>query len=300
MRIIILAVTKLFRLLPERMAISIGLFFSWVLHRIIKFRYKIIHNQLTVVYGKKKSSEEIDCLIGAIYRHLGLMAVELLRLPGISKKEIQEKTIFHGNDIAKKAIAKGKGVIALMGHIGNWELMGPAWVQQGYKISAIGKEMKSGPGNIFISLIRDDNGVTTIPRSNSLKDILRILEDNGIVAVMIDQNMTANEGLFVDFFGYQACTLPGLAVLAARSGAVVLPTYCYRDTDLKHHHIVVLPEVPLETGLTNTRLKIIHNTERFTKVLESIIEKHPEQWLWIHKRWKTRPKEERLSPFRYK
>ena len=300
MRIIILAVSKMFRLIPDQLAIRVGLFFSWILHRILKFRYNIIHNQLTVVYGKTKSKVEIDRIILGIYRHLGLMVVELLRLPGISKKEIQEKIIFHGDDIAKRAIAKGKGIIILTGHIGNWEMMGPAWVQKGYNIAAIGKEAKSNAGNICISLIRDENGVTTIPRSKSLKDILSILDNNGVVGVMIDQNMTANEGIFVDFFGLQACTLPGLAVLAARSGAAILPAYSYRDADLKHHHMVVLPEIGLEKKSKNTRLNITRDTERFTKVLESIIDEHPEQWLWIHKRWKTRPKEERLSPFEYK
>ena len=299
MRIFVVAITKLFQLIPERIAISLGLFFSWILYRIIKFRYKIIYNQLNVAYGKNKTKDEIENLIKKIYRHLGLMVIEILRLPGISENELQKKVRFHGDDIAKGAIAKGKGIIVLTGHIGNWEMIGPAWVKKGYKVNAIGKEMKSKAGEIFVRLIRDDNGVTTIPRSNSLKDIFRILRNNEVVAVMIDQNMTIDEGVFVDFFGQQACTLPGLAVLAARSGAAVLPTYCYRDDDLRHHHTVVLPEIQLENICDNARANIAHNTARFTKILEAIINDHPEQWLWIHKRWRTRPPSEKVSPFNY-
>ena len=280
MRIIITVIASLFHSIPERIAISIGLIISWLLQHVIKFRYNIIHSQLMAAYGKTKSRDEINCLIKEIYRHLGVMLIELLRMPGITPKEIQKKMIFHGDDIAKKALSKGKGIIALTGHIGNWELMGPAWSQQGYKLAAIGKEMKSNAGNIFIKMIRDEKGVKTIPRNNSLKEILRTLKDDGVIAVMIDQNMTASEGVFVEFFGHLACTLPALAVLAARSGAPVLPTYCYRDKDLVHHHAIVLPEVKLEPKPHGSESKIVHNTDRFTKVLESIINEHPDQWLW--------------------
>ena len=296
MRILVITVTQLFHLIPERIALSFGLFFGWILHRIVRFRYNIIRKQLDVAYGKTMTKNEIQRLIKKVYRHLGLMVIEILRLPGISQKEVTRKIIFHGDDIAKKAIAKGKGVIVLTGHIGNWEMVGPAWSQKGYRLYAIGKEMKSHIGNVFIKLIRDDNGVTTIPRRNSLKDIIQLLAKNEVIVVMIDQNMKASEGVFVDFFGQQACTLPGLAVLAARTDAAILPIYCYRDDDLKHHHTVVLPEVEYEHKYDKARANIIHNTARFSKVLESIISEHPEQWLWIHKRWKTRPPKEGSSP----
>ena len=300
MRIFVIIITKLFQLIPERIAIFLGLLVSWILRRIIKFRYNVIHNQLVVVYGKSKRKDEIEELIREHYRHLGLMLIELIRLPGISPEKLQQKTIFHGDAIAKKALAKGKGILVLTGHIGNWEMIAPAWVQRGYAINAIGKEMKSAAGNTFIKLIRDDKGVTTIPRRNSMKDIIKTLNNNEAIAVMIDQNMTADEGVFVDFFGHQACTLSGLAVLAARTDAAILPVYCYRDEDLSRHHTVVLPEIHLEKTQGNARASIIHNTARFTKILEAIIDEHPEQWLWIHKRWKTRPAEETTSPFKYK
>jgi len=299
LRYLLLAVAKCFQLLPEKVAVFLGLSLGWVLHRVIRFRHKIIYGQLKVVYGNNKNEEEIQNIIKANYRHMGLIIIEMLRLPGISKTVIREKAIFHGRENVEKALNKGKGVFILSGHIGSWEFVGAAWAERGYSISAIGKEMKDDAGNIVISLIRDGNGVPTIPRRNSMKTILRLLKKNEFVGVMLDQNMTKNDGVFVDFFGQKASTMPALAVLAARTGAAVLPAYTYRDPDLIRHHCVALPEIQIDGEHKDSTDSTVQNTQKFTSVLESIVDQHPDQWLWIHKRWKTRPEGESLSPFKY-
>jgi len=117
--------------------------------------------------------------------------------------------------------------------------------------------------------------------------------------MLLDQNMTHNDGVFVDFFGHKASTMPALAVLAARTGAAVLPTYTYRDPDLIRHHCAVLPEIQIDRGHKDSTDSIVLNTQKFTSALESIVDQHPDQWLWIHKRWKTRPEGESVSPFKY-
>lgn len=294
-----LIILKPFQLLPEKLAIQTGIFFGWIMHRILKFRYRIIVNHLNVIFESSKSKEEIEELVKAIYRHLGLVLIELLRLPRMKRSEINRKTIIHNEEYVQQALARGKGVFILAGHIGNWELVGAACHGFGYTVNAIGKEMKTRAGNAIVKLIRDDNGVTTIPRNKSMKQILKALKANEVVVVMLDQNMTRDEGVFAEFFGYQACSMPALAILAERSGAPILPMGCYRDPDFVHHHCLFLPEIKLENIHENRGANIVHNTQRFNNVLESIIRDYPDQWIWIHKRWRTRPDGEERSPFFY-
>lgn len=294
----ILLLTFPFRLIPTAFAVRLGCSCGWVLQHVIRFRRSVIKTQLNVALGVDGTDPRYSPLIAGIYRHLGLLVIELLRLPRINRATLANRVTYHGMENLEAAMAKGKGVIVLTGHIGNWELVGAASSDKAFTFSAIGKEMKSDAGNAFVKLIRDDNGVRTIARSKSLKQILKALKRNELVVFMLDQNMTSKEGVFVDFFGQPACTMPALAVIAARSGAAVLPYYSYRDPDLVRHHCVMLPEVEVDDAGASTD-PVHENTERYTKVLQSIIEEHPEQWLWIHKRWRTRPPSAGPSPFAY-
>ena len=146
--------------------------------------------------------------------------------------------------------------------------------------------------------LRDRFGLTVIVKNEAFRLVPRALAAGRVVALVSDQNMR-RRGIFVDFFGKKASTMPALAVLAARTGASVLPTYTYRDRDLIHHHCVVLPEIQIDREHKDSRDSIVQNTQKFTGALESIADQHPDQWLWIHKRWRTRPKGEKVSPLTY-
>ena len=117
-----------------------------------------------------------------------------------------------------------------------------------------------------------------------------------MVGFVLDQNMTADEGIFVDFFGMPACTMSGLAVLAERSGATVLPVCCYRDTNDWNHHMRFGAPIELESGAQDRNANARTNTARFTLELERMIQERPAQWIWMHKRWKTRPPDEAEAP----
>lgn len=285
------------RLLPEPIINAIATVIAWFLQYGLRFRRSIIVEQLQVVYGHRRSAQEIHRILRGVYRHLGRLIPELLRLPGCVSTAACERVVWHGESHLIDAAKRGKGICLLTLHMGNWELPGIALVDKGYDFQVVAKEMKSGLGNVFLRMLRDDNGVTTINRHNAVKPVLRALKNNAVVAFVLDQNMTTDDGDFVEFFGHAACTLTGLAVVAARSGAAVLPGYTYRD-EHNVHHCVVLPEIGL-THSGNSRQSAIENTQRFTHVIETIIDEHPEQWLWIHKRWRTRPSDEATAPFKY-
>ncbi len=299
-RLIILLISKTIQLIPQKIIIFLCKALSWVACRLLKFRYAIIKNHLEVAFGKSQSPEEIKSLINKVYLHLCLTMIEILQLPHANLPKLSQRVEIEGFDHIESALKQKKGVFILTGHIGSWELAGIAISNYGIKISAIGKEMKSQFGNMIIKLIRDDNGITTIPKKHSMKNILKSLKNNEAIVVMLDQNMTGKDGIFVDFFGHKANTMTALAVLADRTGTPIIPGYTFREKNCYHHKCVIEAQIKLENNSENSNQNIIKNTQILTHKLESYIKEHPDQWIWIHKRWRTRPIEETSTPFIYK
>ena len=278
----------LFGWLPESWAITLGCFVGWFLHRILRFRYRIVSSQLTAALPEFSPADRAR-LIRGFYRHLGLVLVETLRIPQARGQEVLARCEFHGLEHLRAAAEKGKGVLALAGHFGNWELGLVAASLSGYPLHAVFKEIKGAVGQYAVDRIRGTHGVRGIPRRNSIFQILRLLRQKAFIAFVLDQNVTADEGVFVEFLGRSACTMAGLAVLAQRHGTPVVPVHFYRDADLRRHHVVSLPEIPWEDVGADAAEIIRHNTQRYTRALEDIIRARPDQWLWVHRRWKTRP-----------
>jgi KDO2-lipid IV(A) lauroyltransferase len=128
-----------------------------------------------------------------------------------------------------------------------------------------------------------------------MRRILEVLHDGGVLGVVLDQNRTHKEGVFVDFFGHPACTSVAVAVLAERLGATVVPLCFYRTVDHLHHVAEFLPEISWEAPFPRRQDNIRHNTQRYTAFIEHAIRQHPEQWIWMHRRWRTRPRAPAVS-----
>ena len=297
MGLLFTSIAIVLRLLPRALQMLLGGFFGCLL-RLFGFRKRIVDLQLAAALPDQTDAERCG-LRNRIYRHFGRLLVEILSFPRIKPASLAKHVEWHGLENIDTALAKGKGVCLLTGHLGCWEVPGIALAAKGYNFRAIGKEMKSKAGETFRVMLRDENGVATIPRRGSIRDILRGLKGNGIIAFVLDQNMTSDEGEFVEFFGHQACTMTNLAVIAQRTGAAVIPGYTWRD-EKGCHHCIVLPEVDLVPVDGDSHAAILENTQRFSRILEDMIREHPEQWLWIHKRWRTRPECEIDTPFDYR
>ena len=224
-----------------------------------------------------------------VYRHFGLLLLELLALPCMEKNTLLELCTVSGIEHLKRVLTRGRGAFVLAGHLGNWELGLAALAASGFDTYTIAKEIRGRAGAHAADRIRQAHGVKPIPRRRSLRKIARALRANGGIGFALDQNMTADEGVFVQFFGHPACTMPALAVLSQRYQAPVLPVQFYRDDDMRHHRVVFLPEVTWEETSSNLAANIRHNTQRYTAMLEQLIQEHPDQWLWVHRRWRTQP-----------
>jgi KDO2-lipid IV(A) lauroyltransferase len=274
--------------LPDPVARGAGAALAFVAYRILRYRLHDVRRQMAASFPEK-GGRELRSLEKGFYRHLGATVVETLRLAHYSDEQVVARTRLSGEGNFYAAEAHGKGVFVLAGHLGNWEFGLAGFGARGHETHAVVKEIKTKVGQHLADRIRASHGIRCLARRNSIREIFRKIKDNQPVGFVLDQNMTVDEGVFVDFFGRPACTMPGLAVMVRRTGAAVVPMSCYRD---EHgiHHVHMCPEVPWEELEGASPEEVVrHNTQRYTKTLEDIIRQHPEQWLWVHRRWKTKP-----------
>jgi len=220
-----------------------------------------------------------------MFRNLGMTVVEILRIP--HHRETMKNQFIHveNRHLADQAFEKGKGVIALSAHTGNWEAMACMVPTLGHPLAIIVKTLRPPALNDFVVSSRAEYGTVVIPRKGSLRQSLRWLAQNNVLGFMLDQNAKHSEGVYVDFFGRPACTSNGLAILSIKSGAPVLPAFPFREGH--RHHRIVLGE-PLFPPTEASPENIHAFTQRCAKVVEDAIRSHPDQWIWMHRRWKTR------------
>jgi len=224
-------------------------------------------------------------------RNLGWMAAEFARFPRLTKENIENVVILEGHENFLEGQRRGKGVLYLTGHIGAWELSSFAHALYGYPLHFMARPLDNQRLDALVNKYRCASGNEPIFKNESARAMLRILKGGGTVGILADQNTMPEEGVFVDFFGKFACTTTGLARVALHTGAGVVPGYAYWDESIQKYRLRFEPPVELiRTG--DTERDVFENTKRFTKVIEEIIRKHPDQWVWIHQRLKNRPKGE--------
>ena len=227
------------------------------------------------------------------FQNAGMNLLEISRLNMLAPENISDLADYDktaGLDNYRAALSGGKGVLYLTGHFSSWELLPTAHALHGYPLSFTTRPLDNTRLEKYLRRIRESKGNTVIYKKDSARRILKELKAGHAVGVLMDQNVNPAEGIFVDFFGLPAATSTGIALLALRTGAPVLPGYL---TPLRNgrYTIKFLPPIDMmRTGDTAYDLRV--NTRRLNDVLEGIIREQPESWLWGHKRWKNRPPED--------
>lgn len=221
-------------------------------------------------------------------RNLGWMAAEFARLPKYSRDNIEDIVILDGHENFLQGQQQGKGVLYLTGHIGAWELSSFAHALYGFPLYYMARPLDNRKLDALVNRYRSLSGNRPIFKNESARTVLRVLKDAGTVGILADQNTMPDEGVFVNFFGTPACTTTGLARVALHTGAAVVPGYVFWDEAIKKYRLRFEPPVEL-TRTGDTDRDILENTRRFTNILEAIIRKYPDQWVWLHGRWNTRP-----------
>jgi KDO2-lipid IV(A) lauroyltransferase len=218
---------------------------------------------------------------------LGKNAGDILRSSKVRTLDQLEKFLrTEGLGNYEHAHAKGKGVIFLTCHLGAFDLQITNMAMRGLNPNIIGTPLKNHRLNDLLWNYRNLHGAIAIARGKETFRMIKVLKSGGSVALLIDQD-TKVKSVFVDFFGVSASTPAGAAILALKTGAAVVPTYIYLGEDnLQHMHI--LPEIPM-TGTGDEDRDVVYNTQLLTNFIEETIRRHPDQWVWMHERWKTRP-----------
>ena len=234
----------------------------------------------------ESTPEERKRWLKRMYRNLGLNVVESFRSTEWSEDYAKKHIRIEGHEHIEKTVAEGHGTIFLSGHIGNWELMAFICPHLPTQAHIVVKDLKPPELNDLVVSTREKIGVRVISRKNSLRNCLKVLRNNEILAFMMDQNVIRREGHFVDFFGKEACTTPGVAQLSAKTKSPIIPVIMWRESDTDHC-IRVFPPIAPTSG--NDEEAIVAKMAECNAFLEGIIREDPSQWTWVHRRWKTRP-----------
>ncbi len=223
-----------------------------------------------------------------VYRNLGRVALALAKLPAWSERTILRHVDFSGLEHFRAAEAKGSGVLLLTGHLGNWELGALAHGAVVGPISVMVRPIANPLVDRIVEARRSAHGNRVIAKRNSAREVLKALSAGGTVGILADQNALPEDAVFVEFFGMPAAAHKGFAQLALRSGAAVVPAVARWDPAARRHVVEYGPEIEIvRSGIAERDIEI--NTQRFQRALEEQVRANPDQWLWIHRRWKTQP-----------
>ncbi|MCK6553180.1 lysophospholipid acyltransferase family protein [Candidatus Binatia bacterium] len=283
------AAVALFAALPRTWALRLGACLGDVFYVLDRRDRRVALENLRLAFPEKCAAEHRR-ILRVSCRNLGRVGAEFCHLPSLDAAALRRVVELDDADraTAERVFNSGRGAVIVSGHVGNWELLAYAFALLGYPVTLVHRPMHNARVDAFVSALRTRPGTRNIPKKSAAKEVIRTLKRGGIVVIPSDQNQTRSFGVFVNFFGKAACTSPGAARLAMLTGAPVYPVFLVRDGETGRHHVEVLPEVPMvDTG--DREADIVANTQRCSDAIEAMIRRYPEQWIWFHKRWKTRP-----------
>jgi KDO2-lipid IV(A) lauroyltransferase len=278
---------KALGLMPRPVARFIGASFARISYAIrTPLRRAALFN-LELAYPDWSKAKRKQVVRGMI-RQIGWMAGEFSQFPKYTRANIEQIVVMDGFENFDAARRRGKGVLFLTGHMSAWELAPYAHALYGYPLHFLVRPVANRRVDELINRYRCLSGNQPIEKNRSARTILKVLSDGGTVGILSDQNTALEEGVFVDFFGIPASTTSGLARIALRTSAAVVPGFLSWDSVRRKYRLRFEPAVEL-ARTRDEEADVLENTARFTHVIEEYVRAHPDQWLWVHKRWKTRP-----------
>lgn len=278
-------------LLPRRAAVLVSIWILSVASRLIASLRTTGMMNLAIAFPEKSIDERKRILTGT-FENLGRVLGELSQVHKLDRKEMAANIDFELDDESKDVYARnkteGRGILVTTGHFGNWELLVLSFAALYEPISYLARPLDNPKIDEMLNDRRTRFGNTPINKTNSATIAMRLLKSGGILGILADVNAHPREGVFVPFFGVPACTGKGAAILAIRSNALIYPMFCVWDKQARKYRVVHGRLIePINTG--DRVQDIIDTTELFTAEIENVIRQYPDQWMWIHRRWKTRP-----------
>lgn len=236
----------------------------------------------------EKSRREHRKIARHVFLHLGRQLAEFCKIPQYTRENVSDVIIYDGIENFEAARARGKGVLFLTGHLGGWELSSFMHSLHGHPMHVVARGLDNPYVDRMVRCYRTLHGNRIFDKDDYARGLLKALREGETVGILMDTNMTPPQGIFVDFFGVPACTASGLARVALKTDASVLPGFAFWDGQIRKYRLHMAPPLNLVRS-GDDEADVVANTRMFNHTLEHYIRKYPDQWLWVHRRWKTRP-----------
>jgi len=281
----------LLRIPPLSVAVSVGAALGRLAFFVDRRHRKIALDNLRRALGDEALGDTaLTRIARQAMMNLGRTAAEIAQWGGLDGEELLRRVTIEGEDHLRAAQALGRGVLCLTGHFGNWEWIGAVLALRGFPIHVVARALDDPSLNMILNTARTRHGNVVLDKRIAAGELVRLLRAGRSIGILVDQNTRVEDAIFVDYFGTPAATHKGPAILALRTGAPVVPIFMVREGN--RHRMTISPALTLPHSgrLTDD---LYQTTALFTKTIETAVRRHPDHWLWVHRRWKTRPKPKR-------
>ncbi len=285
--VVVRTLVELLRALPRRAARAMGAGVGAAAYVLMgRLRRTGLRNMETAF--PKKTAAERERILRRLYRNLGWLLGEFCQMPKYMRENTRDFLRYEGLEHYLAARERGKGVLIVTGHLGAWELSSYYHSLMGYPMGMVIRRLDNAKVDRLVNDIRCLHGNKVLHKDDFARGLLAAMRKGETVGILMDTNMTPPQGVFVPFFGKEACTASGLARVALKTGAAVLPGFMVWEAAEQKYVLRFGEEIPVAvTG--DDEADAVTNTARFTKIIEDFVRRYPDQWLWVHRRWKTRP-----------
>ena len=284
---LVLAVTNPLGWLPRGLARFLAGMLAWSVY-VLHGRLRRVGQRNLELAFPELSAEERKAILRGAFRSLGRQLVEFCRMTRYTPENTRNWIRTEGLDYYLAAKSRGKGVLIVTGHMGAWELSSFYHSLMGYPMSMVARPLDNRRLDAFVTGIRCLHGNRVLPKDDFARGLLTAMRKGETVGILMDTNMTPPQGVFVNFFGKQACTASGVARVALKTGAAVLPGFMVWEEAERRYVLHFGPQLVFERT-EDAEADIVAATQLCTSAIETWIRRYPDQWLWIHRRWKTRP-----------
>jgi Kdo2-lipid IVA lauroyltransferase/acyltransferase len=272
--------------LPRPLARAAGISIAWAVYLLHGKLRRVGMRNLELAFPEKSRSERKQILRG-VFTSLGRQAAEVCLFPKYTPENVSKVVVYEGFENFERALARGKGVLFLTAHLGAWELSAFAHSLYGHPLSIVMRPLDNPYLDALTRRYRSMHGNRAVDKDFA-RGLIAAMRQGETVGVLMDTNMIASQGVFVNFFGIPACTASGLARVALKTDADVVPGFTIWDPELRKYRLRFDPAVKL-IRTKDRAADVIANTQLFTNIIEDFVRRYPHQWLWVHRRWKTRP-----------
>ena len=278
---------KLLGLLPRPLARALGISLAWTVY--------LLHGRLRRVGMRNLEMAMPDLLlrrrrqiVRGVFTSLGRLLAEFCLFPRYTRRNIESVAVYEGFENFDAAQRRGKGVLFLTAHLGGWEIGSFAHSVYGHPLRVVVRPLDNPYIDRLVTRYRTLRGNSTFEKQDFARGLLAAMKAGETVGLLMDQNVMPPRGVFVDFFGIPAYTASGIARVALHTDCAVVPAFTIWDSAIGKYRVTFAPAITLvRTG--DVEADTAANTAAFTRVIEEYVRKYPDQWLWVHRRWKTRP-----------